>query len=253
MFLCLPATSLDSASCLSLPPSAGGEGWIGPWGGGGVLRCSDMSFSVKWVCRGAGIDVDPCDASAARVCAPFVGAHSALRITSMSPTSMPVRLGDAAPVFSAHRPADLRSVPFGIDRLLNRRNTICQRVPTSARLRAIRAALCEASCHERRIPSLRHSGQTVFDETLAFNEAHKPHSMARLVDRRRAKMPVSSMGFSMQDRVELLKLSTASESDLAASCITDWLSPGFFDSEFWSMWVTTFAFQPSHSAVEFKR
>ena len=103
------------------------------------------------------------------------------------------------------------------------------------------------------IPSLRDKSLSVFDETLAFNESHKAHSMARLVDRRRAKVPVSSMGFSMQDRVELLKLSSASEEALGASRITDWLSPGFFDSEFWFMWVTTFAFQPWHSAVEFKR
>jgi len=103
------------------------------------------------------------------------------------------------------------------------------------------------------IPSLRDKRLTVFDETLAFNENHKAHSMARLVDRRRAKVPVSSMGFSMQDRVELLKLSGASEEALGASRITDWLSPGFFDSEFWAMWMTTFAFQPWHSAVEFKR
>ena len=103
------------------------------------------------------------------------------------------------------------------------------------------------------IPSLSDESVSVFDETLAFNELHKAHSMARLVDRRRAKVPVSSMGFSMQDRIELLKLSTASEEDLGASRITDWLSPGFFDSEFWFMWVTTFAFQPWHSAVEFKR
>ena len=103
------------------------------------------------------------------------------------------------------------------------------------------------------IPSLRDKSRSVFDETLAFNEKHKAHSMARLVDRRRAKVPVSSMGFSMQDRVELLKLSSASEEDLGESRITDWLSPGFFDSEFWFMWVTTFAFQHWHSAVEFKR
>ena len=79
------------------------------------------------------------------------------------------------------------------------------------------------------------------------------NAMARLVDRRRAKVPVSSMGFSMQDRIELLKLSQADEDALAASCITDWLSPGFFETEFWFMWATTFAFQPWHSAVEFKR
>jgi oleate hydratase len=103
------------------------------------------------------------------------------------------------------------------------------------------------------IPSLQHKGLSVFDETLAFNEKHQAHSMARLVDSRRAKVPVTSMGFSMQDRIELLKLSSADEDKLGASRITDWLSPGFFDSEFWFMWVTTFAFQPWHSAVEFKR
>jgi len=103
------------------------------------------------------------------------------------------------------------------------------------------------------IPSLNHEGQTVFDETVEFNERHKSNAMARLVDSRRAKVSVTSMGFSMEDRIELLKLSQASEDTLGASCITDWLSPGFFETEFWYMWATTFAFQPWHSAVEFRR
>ncbi|OGT57232.1 MAG: oleate hydratase [Gammaproteobacteria bacterium RIFCSPHIGHO2_12_FULL_63_22] len=103
------------------------------------------------------------------------------------------------------------------------------------------------------IPSLHNAGMTVFDETVRFNERYKAHSLARLVDRRRAKVPVTSMGFSMQDRIELLKLSKADEQELGASRITDWLSPAFFDTEFWYMWATTFAFQPWHSAVEFKR
>jgi oleate hydratase len=103
------------------------------------------------------------------------------------------------------------------------------------------------------IPSLNDSGKTVFEETVEFNEKYKAHSMARLVDGRRAKVPVKSMGFSMQDRVELLKLSQTGEDALAASSITDWLSPGFFETNFWYMWSTTFAFQPWHSAVEFKR
>lgn len=103
------------------------------------------------------------------------------------------------------------------------------------------------------IPSLASEGKSVFDETVDFNTRYKAHSMARLVDSRRAKVPVTSMGFSMQDRIELLRLNNADEDALGASCITDWLSPGFFESEFWYMWVTTFAFQPWHSAVEFKR
>jgi oleate hydratase len=103
------------------------------------------------------------------------------------------------------------------------------------------------------IPSLNHPGKSVFDETVEFNEKHVSNSKARLVDKRRAKVPVASMGFSMEDRLELLKLSQADEDTLAASCITDWLSPAFFETEFWYMWSTTFAFQPWHSAVEFKR
>jgi oleate hydratase len=103
------------------------------------------------------------------------------------------------------------------------------------------------------IPSLTSADVSVFDETVRFNEKHQANSQARLVDRRRAKVPVTSMGFSMQDRMELLKLSHADEEVLGASAITDHLSPEFFETEFWFMWSTTFAFQPWHSAVEFKR
>lgn len=103
------------------------------------------------------------------------------------------------------------------------------------------------------IPSLTSPRVSVFEETVAFNEKHRAHSMARLVDRRRGKVPVTSMGFSMQDRVELLYLSRADEGALGASAITDHLSPEFFETEFWFMWSSTFAFQPWHSAIEFKR
>jgi len=103
------------------------------------------------------------------------------------------------------------------------------------------------------IPSLSQPGRSVWEETLAFNEQHVSHAQARLVDSRRAKVPVASMGFSMQDRLELLKLSRADEATLGHSCITDHLSPAFFETPFWFMWATTFAFQPWHSAVEFRR
>ena len=103
------------------------------------------------------------------------------------------------------------------------------------------------------IPSIAHAGQSVLDETVAFNERHKANSMARLVDGRRAKVAVESMGFSMQDRLELLKLSATDEADMGDSLITDWLSSAFFETPFWYMWVTTFAFQPWHSALELRR
>jgi hypothetical protein len=61
------------------------------------------------------------------------------------------------------------------------------------------------------------------------------------------------MGFTMHDRMELLRLTEASEEKLGNSRITDWLSPPFFQTNFWYMWQTTFAFQPWHSAVNLKR
>ncbi len=64
------------------------------------------------------------------------------------------------------------------------------------------------------IPSLNDAGKTVFDETVEFNDRYKSHSSARLVNRWRAKVPVTSMGFSMHDRTELLKLSQADEESI---------------------------------------
>lgn len=103
------------------------------------------------------------------------------------------------------------------------------------------------------IPSLEHPGQSVYDETVAFNLDNRAHSKARLVDRNRHKVDVSTMSFTMADRLELVRLTEASEEKLGTSRITDWLSPPFFQSNFWFMWQTTFAFQPWHSTVEFKR
>ena len=103
------------------------------------------------------------------------------------------------------------------------------------------------------IPSATNPSRTIRDETVAFNQRYKAHSRARLVDRNRHKVDVSTMGFSMHDRVELVRLTEASEDKLGDSRITDWLSPAFFDTNFWHMWQTTFAFQPWHSAVELKR
>ena len=103
------------------------------------------------------------------------------------------------------------------------------------------------------IPSLVNPGRSVRDDTLAFNEAHVSNAGARLVDANRHRLAVKSMGFSMSDRMELFKLVEADEAALGRTCVTDWLSPPFFQTNFWFMWATTFAFQPWHSAVEFRR
>ncbi len=46
------------------------------------------------------------------------------------------------------------------------------------------------------IPSLLTAGASVFSETVEFNRQHPAHSRARLVDARRARVDVRSMGFS---------------------------------------------------------
>lgn len=103
------------------------------------------------------------------------------------------------------------------------------------------------------IPSLEHAGQSVYDETLAFNALHVSHAKARLVDRNRARVDVASLDMTMADRAQLLKLAATAEADLGDSAISDWFAPSFFNGKFWLMWATTFAFQPWHSAAECRR
>lgn len=103
------------------------------------------------------------------------------------------------------------------------------------------------------IPSLSSPGKSVSQETIDHSDVVKWDARARLIDRNRAIVDVSTMGFSMHDRLELRRLSEASEEELENTRITDWLSPAFFQTNFWHMWQTTFAFQPWHSALEFKR
>ncbi len=94
------------------------------------------------------------------------------------------------------------------------------------------------------IPSLSAPGRSVYEETIAFNEQNVAHSMARLVDRHRSKVEVKSMGFTMDDRLELLKLSEADEATLGTSRITDWLSPAFFTTSSWYMWYALRSAEP---------
>jgi oleate hydratase len=102
------------------------------------------------------------------------------------------------------------------------------------------------------VPSLGDPAVTIKDEIYAFNEKHIPDAKARLV-RGGQKVDVSTMGFSRRDRIDLIELMAMSEEALGTRRIEDMFAPAFFTTHFWYMWVTTFAFQPWHSAVELKR
>lgn len=103
------------------------------------------------------------------------------------------------------------------------------------------------------IPSLDDSGKSVKQQTWAFNDEWRSNSKARLIDRDRRILDASDLGFNLQDRLEMMRLLATPERVLHTRRIEDCFSPHFFETNFWAMWRTTFAFQNWHSAIELKR
>jgi oleate hydratase len=101
------------------------------------------------------------------------------------------------------------------------------------------------------IPTLDGS-RTVTQEIFAWNETVKTSSKSRLFrDGHRVDAP--DFGLSEGQILTLERLAIEPEAMLGRSSIADQFDASFFESNFWLMWCTTFAFQPWHSAVEFKR
>jgi oleate hydratase len=101
------------------------------------------------------------------------------------------------------------------------------------------------------IPTL-YGGKTVTQEIFDWNEVMKTSSKSRLVrDGRRQVAP--PFGLSERHILTLERLALEPESLLGRSSIAEQFDSTFFSTDFWFMWCTTFAFQPWHSAVEFKR
>ena len=101
------------------------------------------------------------------------------------------------------------------------------------------------------IPTLDDS-QTVTQETFAWNETMKTSSKSRLVrDGKRQTAP--RFGLSEGHILTIERLALEPEGMLGATTIADQFDAAFFTTDFWFMWCTTFAFQPWHSAVVFKR
>ena len=105
------------------------------------------------------------------------------------------------------------------------------------------------------IPSLRQPGRSVTEEILDFDHAHPTCAKARLVDKDGNILDVKSMGFNQADRMALLKLLMTDEKKLDNLTIQDWFkeTPHMFETNFWYMWQTTFAFQKWSSLYEFRR
>lgn len=101
------------------------------------------------------------------------------------------------------------------------------------------------------IPTLD-GGKTVTQETFEWNETMKTSSKSRLFrDGHRVDAP--AFGLSEKHILTLERLALEPEGMLGRSSISEQFDHSFFQTDFWLMWCTTFAFQPWHSAVEFKR
>jgi oleate hydratase len=103
------------------------------------------------------------------------------------------------------------------------------------------------------VPSLTSPGQSVKDEIWRFNKEWQSRARARIIDSSRRIVDAENLGFDLQDRLQLVKLLATPESVLGTRRIEDCFSAHFFETNFWTMWRTTFAFQNWHSAIELKR
>lgn len=103
------------------------------------------------------------------------------------------------------------------------------------------------------IPSIDDPAKSVTQDTFEAHDDFPWDDHSRLVDQRGEIVDTHSMGFSERDRLELVKCLATPERLLDGKRITDCFSEGFFTTNFWYMWCTTFAFEPWHSAIEFRR
>jgi len=101
------------------------------------------------------------------------------------------------------------------------------------------------------IPTLD-GAKTVTQEIFDWNKLMQTSSKCRLVRAgRRIEAPEYGLG---EEHIQgLERVAVEPEAMLGNSSIADQFRPSFFETNFWMMWCTTFAFQPWHSAVEFKR
>lgn len=101
------------------------------------------------------------------------------------------------------------------------------------------------------IPTLDGS-RTVTREIFDWNETMKTSSKSRLFrDGHRIDAP--EFGLDERHILTLERLAIEPEAMLGRTSIADQFDPSFFKTDFWLMWCTTFAFQPWHSAMEFRR
>lgn len=103
-----------------------------------------------------------------------------------------------------------------------------------------------------RIPSRTDPAKSVTEESFEFNKKFVTNAQARLL-RDGEIVDLSSFSLSTKHKFELLKLLFQSEESIEVTRIEDWYSDDFFQTNFWLLWSTMFAFQKWSSVMEMRR
>ncbi len=109
-----------------------------------------------------------------------------------------------------------------------------------------------------RIPSVTEPGMTAAEDTRDFDAHHQTFDKARLLMGGKGIINGSKLGLNSKDRMLLSKLvlmPDSQEETLDNVTIADYFKddPHMFQTNFWYMWETTFAFRTQSSAQELRR
>ena len=102
------------------------------------------------------------------------------------------------------------------------------------------------------IPSYEDPDISIKDEAFAFSKQFVSNAQARLLKGGEI-LDVSSFGLSLKNKAKLLKLTFISERFLDNKRIEDWFDQEFFQTNFWYIWSSMFAFQTWSSLAEMRR
>ncbi|MGY3742055.1 oleate hydratase [Leuconostoc inhae] len=109
-----------------------------------------------------------------------------------------------------------------------------------------------------RIPSTTEPGMTAAEDTRDFDAKHPTFDKARLLQSGHGILNASKLGFNRLDRqllTQLILMPDEDETKLDNLTIAQYFEndPHFFETNFWFMWETTFAFRTKSSAQELRR
>ena len=109
-----------------------------------------------------------------------------------------------------------------------------------------------------RIPSATEPNMTAEEDTRSFDAQHRTFDKARLLEGSKGILDAGHLGFNNKDRLlmtKLIMMPDSEEEKLDNVSIAEYFKddPQMFQSNFWYMWETTFAFRTQSSAQELRR